>query len=422
MTAQYEYLIDTGEVVADTADVLADVQAEYRAATNRPNLNLSAATPQGSLAAAEATARVNVMKTAAERANVINPQLSFGTYLDAVCAFNGIPRGANLSTTARNVRVYGNVGAEVPAGYRVRTPAGDYFTIITTTVIPVQGTTMLSIKSEAFGDIALPIGTLTIVDGSPGWGSIEVTAQTIRTPGTIKFTDAQMKNSRNSRLALQGMGNSAAIVARVLGVPNVTSVSVVENNTGATGVINGVTFSRPNAFWVCVAGNPDMQAVADALYDAHSGGCPWDFGGAGNGIPVGTASGMPARDPVTGVSYFVRFTTPILYDTYINVIVKQGASASSPEEAVRKVLIDYSQGLLEGEAGYVVGASVSAFEAAGAIGVVLPGLYVRSVLVACVPAGSPAPAYPADYSTEFELTPFQQAQLAIGNIRVEIQP
>jgi hypothetical protein len=41
-------------------------------------------------------------------------------------------------------------------------------------------------------------------------------------------------------------------------------------------------------------------------------------------------------------------------------------------------------------------------------------------MVATVPAGSAAPAYPAGYSYESVMAPYQQGQLAINNILVNI--
>lgn len=419
MTASYQYLIDTGEIAADTADLLADVQAEFRSAFGA-SINLSSATPQGALVTAETLARTNVMKSSVERANVINPNLSFGVFLDAVCSFNGVKRGANTSTTARNVRVYGNPTTVIPAGSRVETDSGDVFTILVATTIPVQGTTMLTIASVAYGDIALPVGTLKIIDGTIGWGSIVVDSGTIRTPGTVRLTDAQLKNARRVRLATYGSGSTPAIIANVSAVPNVTSVMVVENNTGTTGVHGGVTFSLPNSIWVCVAGNPLVQDVADALYAAHAGGCPWEYGATGNGVPAGGSSGIPVNDPISNVRYFVKYTTPIMYDAYVKVVVKQGTSSTSPVEGIQNTMVDYANGNIEGEAGFVVGASVSAFELGGAVSATLPGLYIRSVQVACVLAGQPAPA-PGDYSGEKVLGPFEQAQLAFGNVQVTVE-
>ncbi|XAO36862.1 hypothetical protein WP1_223 [Pseudomonas phage WP1] len=83
--ASHDYIVDTGVIVADTADVLSDAEAEFRAALGA-NINLAASTPQGSPVAAEAIARSNVMRNEARTANTINPNVSFGTFLDATCA------------------------------------------------------------------------------------------------------------------------------------------------------------------------------------------------------------------------------------------------------------------------------------------------------------------------------------------------
>jgi len=415
----YKYLIDTGEVAADTADLLADVQAEFRLAFGA-TINLSAATFQGALVTAETLARSNVMKSSVERANVINPNLSFGTFLDAVCAFNGIKRGSDTSTIGTNVLVTGDPTTVVTAGSKVKTASGDVFAIVTDVTIPVQGFTLANIASVAYGDIDLPVGELTIIDGIIGWGSAVVNSGTTRTPGTLALTDPQLKNARRVRLAQFGSGSTPAIIAALSVVPNVTSVKVVENNYGTTGLHGGVTFALPNSIWVCVAGSAVVQDVANALYAAHAGGCPWEYGTTGNGIPAGGTDGIAVVDSLSGVTYYVKYTTPILFDTYVKVKVKQGSSSTSPVEAIQNAMVNYANGLVEGEAGFVVGASVSAFELGGSVSSTLPGLYLRDVSVACVPAGSAAPA-PSAYSSEVAMGAFDQAQLAFGNVQVTLE-
>ncbi|WP_217478313.1 hypothetical protein, partial [Staphylococcus aureus] len=113
------------------------------------------------------------------------------------------------------------------------------------------------------------------------------------------------------------------------------------------------------AVWVCVAGNPDKQAVADALWAAHNGGTPWDYGATNNGVPVDGPNGVPVRDPASGRKYVVKWTTPIMYDGYVNVTVQQGSSSVAPE-AIQNAVVNYTQGKVEGEEGLVVGASLSA--------------------------------------------------------------
>jgi hypothetical protein len=105
-----------------------------------------------------------------------------------------------------------------------------------------------------------------------------------------------------------------------------------------------------------------------------------------------------------------------MYDGYVNVTVQQGSSSVAPE-AIQNAVVNYAQGKVEGEEGLVVGASLSAFEVAGAIAREIPGIYIKLCQVACVPAGSPAPA-PGDFSPEYVMSAFGQATISVGNVRV----
>jgi uncharacterized phage protein gp47/JayE len=352
-------------------------------------------------------------------ANVINPNLSYGVYLDAVCAFLGITRGKNTYTEATGILLSGGASpTTIAAGSNVSTPNGDLFQVLYPVTIPANGTAIATIESIAIGPVPLPIGPLTIVDGTIGWGAASVTDTTVITPGTIALTDAQLKTARNQRLYAQGIGSSGAIQAAALAVPGVTSCQVVENNTGVTGTVNGVTFTLPSALWVCVSGTPNQFALAQALYNAHNGGCPWDYGTMGMGTPVASPNGVLATDIYTGFQYAVKYTTPVMYDVYVNITVVQQTSVATPAESIQNALVTYATGMLTGEPGLVVGANVSAFELAGAIIQQLPGMYVKACMIACVPAGSAAPSYPSDYVYEFTMGTFEQGQLSAGNVTV----
>ncbi len=404
MTASYNYLTDTGTIVQDTQTILTDVQGEWTTALG-PTINVQASSPQGTLMANEAIARTGVMKNNADVANTLNPNLSYGTYLDAICSLMAITRGKNQSTIGQGLPITGDPETVIQAGSRVATGAGSVFTIQSTVTIGSDGTATANVASQAYGNIALPVGNMQILDGTIGWGSIQVVSGTTVVQGTLSLTDPQLKNVRTQRLANQGVGSSAAIQAAIMAVPNVTSCQVVENNTGAVGVVQGVTFTLPNAFWCCVAGGYDPNALSQALYDAHNGGCPWDQG-TSSGVPglgeggVAAPNGVLATDPATGVQYYTKNTTPVLYDCYVNITVVQGNSVSSPGPSVQNAVLSYANGLEEGEVGLVVGADVSAFEMAGAVARQLPGMYVRSCSVCVLPKGSAPPVYPTGFSTE----------------------
>ncbi|USN16415.1 baseplate protein J [Luteibacter phage vB_LflM-Pluto] len=135
------------------------------------------------------------------------------------------------------------------------------------------------------------------------------------------------------------------------------------------------------------------------------------------GVPVDSPDGTTVIDPATGLPYNVKFTNPVEYDVYVAIEVRQTSSVSSPAPAVQAAIMAYATGQEQGESGLVIGASVSAFEMAGAVARQLPGMYVRDCKVAIVPKGDPAPA-PGDYVTEIPLAPYQQGIASPNNIAV----
>jgi hypothetical protein len=417
MTA-YNFVIDTGTVVEDTSTLLEDVQGEYQDALGA-NIALGSATPQGTLIAAETASRAWVMRNNAELANQINPQLASGVFLDAICALLGIGRGVNVSTVVHGVQFDGDSGTVIPVGSRVQTSNGDIFLTSSVVTIPSGGTVTGDIQSEAFGNVPAPTGTLTILDGVIGWGDAIINSGSTVVPGTTALNDAQLKIARNQRLATQGVGSSLAVLANLATVPNVHSALVVENNTGATGLVNGVTFTLPNALWACVYGG-DQNAVAAALYASHQSGCPWDYG-TSSGTPVNSPNGVTVQDPATGLNYNVKFTTPVLYDVYCHITVHQGINnQSSPVQAVEAAIMNYVNGLEDGEPGLVIGASISAYEYAGAVARQLPGMYVSECSIAVVAAGSSAPSYPSAYVQNYAMQPFGLGLQAVGHITVVV--
>lgn len=417
MTAEYVYSTETGAINVDTEDLLEDVRTEFRNALGR-SLNVDANTPQGTLIAGEVIARNAVMRSNAEHGNLINPNLSYGKFLDAICAFTDVDRGENRSTIIDGVYLEGNADTVIAAESRVQTDTGQLFHLVTSVTIGPSGTASATFRSAEFGDIPVGQQTLSIIDGTVGWGAARVVPSSVVSAGSVARKDGNLKNARNKRLANQGIGSSAAIMASVLSVPNVLSANVIENNTGTTGDHYGITFNYTSAMWVCVAGDPVQEEVAAALYRAHHGGCPWDFGGENQGIPVN--GGIEVADPATGIRYLVKYTKAIDYDTYVMVTVKRGPSAANATLAVQNAIVAYANGEIDGEMGFEVGAPVSAFDIAGAVSKELPGLYIKSIKIACVLSGSEPPE-PEDYVYEFITPMWGFPVTAAGNILVTVE-
>lgn len=416
MSAGYNFIRDTGVISVDSQDLLSDVQSEFVGVFGS-NFDLNPAEPQGALIAAETIARTSVMKNNAELANMINPNYSRGPYLDSICAFLGISRGDDIPTVGTGVVITGDADKTIQAGSRVKTINGDVFLTANDVTIPSTRSTTVAVYSQQPGQIPLPVGQLTIIDGTIGWGAAQVTASTQVSLGALSLKDPQLKIARTRRLHRQGIGSVGAVISNLREVKNVTSATAVENNTGATGTVNGVQFTLPSGMFVCVAGAANKQDVANALYAAHSAGCPWDYGPAGQGVRVDSPNGTMVIDPYTKDPYYVKFTTPIMYDAYVYINVRQGTAAASVQ-AVQNLIIEYAKGQIDGEEGLVVGASVSAFEIAGVVSNNIPGIFVTQCQVAILPAGSAAPIYPTGFGLLQEIKPFEQATISLGAIQV----
>ena len=414
MTAEYKFTNETGVISVDTSTLLSDVEQEWKQALG-DGLDTDASTSQGTLIQDETLARTSVMKNNAELASVINPSYSYGTFLDDVAALTGTERGKNLNTVAREVIFEINNGVTVPAGSRIRTSNGDIFTVqsqVVGTGSPVRGV----IQSEAYGYIPVPIEEFVIVDGLIGWGAVRSDALTTIVPGITKLSDPQLKVARKRRLYQQGVASLGAIYGRLLALDGVTSVMAIENDTGAPGTVRGITFTTANGVWVCVAGTASDYAISETLFLTKQGGQPWDYGANGQGVNVGAPNGVNVKDPSSKLPYFVKWTRPVMYDAYVTIQVKQGTSIATASD-IKDAILNYAAGLMNGEEGFVVGASISAFEIGGAVMQTYPGLYVKKASVATVAAGSAPPA-PAAYGDEWVAQPFDQAQINIGFIQV----
>ncbi len=416
MAESYKYLVDTGVVVSDTADVLTGVQNEYRIALGE-SINVASSTPQGTLIAGETTARTATMKNNAELANTINPQLSYGVFLDAIGSLLGIERGDQSSTVANDVQLVGNSGTVVLAGSRVQSSDGEVFTIQSQVTIPSSGIANGILTAVNIGAIPLSIQSMAILDGIIGWGECNITSSTSVVMGASSLKDPQYKNKRDQSLFRQGRSSVGAIRAELLSTPNVTSCAVIDNNTGAIGTVHGVDFTVPNGTWICVSGTASDQEIADAIWESCQGAIPFDFGGSGNGNPVNAPNGISVIDKASGVSYQVKFTRSVQYDGYINITLSQGSSSADPQVAVANSVLNWANGGVAGEFGLITGASLSGWEVAGAVNRDLPGIYIKNVEVAVVPAGAAAPD-PGDYSQEAVAKPYDEFNITVGRIRV----
>ncbi len=105
-----------------------------------------------------------------------------------------------------------------------------------------------------------------------------------------------------------------------------------------------------NSYWVCVDGGGDDD-IAASLLENKSSGCAWN-----GSVEFETV------EPASGQSYPVLFDRPTINGIVIKVTTPDGNTAN-----IIQAVLNYAAGLVEGLAGFVVGADVSTWEIGGAI-------------------------------------------------------
>lgn len=360
--ADYDYINSSGTVVPDTSTLQAEVVAEYRNALGQ-DLIVAANTPQGVLITAEVLARSTVVRNNAALANQINPNLAGGVFLDAILALTGDQRDAATYSTIADAEVTGVPGVVIPAGSQASLADGTLFETVSDVTLDGLGMGTADFQAVEPGPIAAASNTLTeIVSAVLGWET--VTNPNAATPGTDVQSDQSARAERRNKLALQGVALPEAILSGLYATAGVRSATFRENVELTTEVIDGITLVG-KSIWACVDGGTDA-AVAAALLAKKSLGANW------NG-----AVEVNVTDPASGQIYPVKFDRPAEVPVQTRFYVRNLGASTDPIALVRDAVEAYVNGELEGEAGLVVGASVSPFELAGAVSIQSPGVFVQ---------------------------------------------
>jgi len=366
----YDYLDSTGIVVVDTNTTLQEVQTEFKGVFGE-DLDLTPSTPQGRLISTEVLSRDGNARLMADVANQFNPNMAGGIFLDAICGMMGLSRTAATRTTV-TATLTGTSGTIIYAGATAQTTAGDIFELTTTTTIPVSGTIDALFQSVELGAIPCAAGTLTtIIDSVLGWTGI--TNAATGTLGTDQQSDLSLSTLRRRTLALQGVATNDAITSALYATSGVQSLQYRENVEATTQIIDTISMVA-HSIYVCVYGGTDAD-VAQAIISNKSAGSAMN---GTTSVPVTMTSGQIIN---------VLFDRPTAIPILIKLNVKLSASASGTvSDTIKQAVLDYTDGLVDGEDGFTVGSSVSPFELAGAANGI-SGVYVQSCEIALASTG-----------------------------------
>lgn len=364
--ADYTYVQETGLVVPDTSTVQTEVIDEFKAVFGS-DIITTANTPQGVLITAEVAARSNILKNNAAIANQINPNLAGGVFLDAIWALTGGQRLAATKTVVPSCTLTGLPGTVIPAGSQASIADGTLFESVSSVTLDGDGLGTVDFQAVDFGPIAVNANALTqIVTAVLGWD--EINNATAGTIGSDTESDLASRQRRKNTLSLQNVALPLAITSALYDTTNVRSLTFRENTTASTQVIDGITLIA-HSIWVCVDGGTDAD-VAATLLEHKSLGAGW------NG-----ATTVTVTDSASGQDYDVKFDRPTEIPVRAQVTIKNINALTDVVTSVKNAIVNYAAGLIDGEPGFVVGASVSSFELAGAINREVPGVYVQNLQI-----------------------------------------
>lgn len=373
--AIYSFDQNTGVVSPDTADVLAEVSAEWKSAFGE-DLVTTPDTPQGVLITQEALARSQVAENNAQIANQFNPNLSGGIFLDALCALVGeIERRPAMPSVIVDASIGGIAGTFIPSGSLARSQDGNLWATNYDVTIGVDGTAQVRFVCTVNGPIAcLPGDLFEPLSSVLGWESVTNTNAAVL--GVTEQSDAELLYLRRVTLARKGISTRNAQQSNLNAIETVTSTTFRENIGNTTAVIDGVTMV-PHSVWSCVDGGSNLE-VAETLLRVKTDGAAW------NGAVT-----VNVTDPNSGQVYPVKFDRPTYINPTIKVTVRQNGDPQNPVTQIPINVAKWARGELPGDDGLKIGVSLNAFELSGAILFYNPRYFVTNVEISL--GGVPQP-------------------------------
>lgn len=366
MAELYTYINSSGVIVPDTEQLQGQVEQEYKD-TFGEDLDVTPETPQGRLIELDTRMRSEVLQCAATLANIINPNLAYGIFLDSIAALTGCYR-RQATRSEVMATLGGTPGTTIPANSLATNE--DYskvFVLSQSVMLDENGTATARFYSQEYGEVQLAAGELnTIKTGVIGWETI--TNSGAATIGKSRETDSELKERRVDTL-FKGRSFIGDIKSWLLKIDGVKSVDIYNNYKLNPVTVKGVTID-PKSVFICVYGGSD-QEIGKALHMANSPGC----GFMGN-------TTVTVTDPWCNHEYEVSFYRPTEISIDVKVYVKVDTGSGDVTGAIKQAILNYQDGFVENIDGLQIGVGVSPFEIASAINIEVPGVFVQQVLIA----------------------------------------
>ena len=162
-------------------------------------------------------------------------------------------------------------------------------------------------------------------------------------------------------------GNGRSLAAAIQAAVYLLATSTItfrENVEDITEVIDEITM-KSHSLYACVNSTSTVTQIAQAISNAKSGGC-------GYNNRLGIPQRVTVTNAISGQPIDVLFDTPSMVLIGIQVTVHMFTAIQNVETAVKNAILQYVNGNISGEPGWVVGASASPYQLAGAINIFIP--------------------------------------------------
>lgn len=316
-------IVDQNGVQVSTASQIYAALVAAMQSIYGPNINILPSSPDGQFLFLLAQMLADNNQLALQVNAMFDPSQAIGVLLDMRCAINGVVRNAgtyslqnvtvvaSLATTLQGLDLYPS------SPFTVADAAGNQYQLVTTYAFTGPGTQVLTFQAAQLGAVMPVINTITtIVTIQLGVTSVNnPTAAT--TVGIAEESDAALRVRRANSVALPSQGYYNGLFGALQDVTGVTSVNLLENDTGTTDS-NGVP---GNSIWAIIAGGANTD-IANAIYVKRNAGCGLK-GAVSETIAQGDGGSIAILfDRPTTESLFVSFTLAAITGTVDEVFIR----------------------------------------------------------------------------------------------------
>jgi len=390
----YNYIVSNGVIVPNTSTIKTEVEAEWRLIAGE-DATIDSSSFEGRLIDATTTERISVARNNSDLANQLNPDMANGSFIDAHLSLVGGARDGQEQSTVELI-LTGIVGTNILLGAFVEDNNQQLWYLVSTAQIGAGNTVTASFRSVNYGAIPAAIGEITkIISGVVGWETVNNAVAAVN--GKLAQNDVSAKRQRRSELGANTRSVSSSVIAAVFKLEGVAGIQFRENNTSATAVIDGVTLVARSS-WLCVDGGVTSEIVP--LYYTNRWGTEFN----------GSVS-YPYTDPDSGQQKDVLIERPT--EKAIKCTIEARVTNSQNAIAdVTQAILDYANGLVEGEPGFALGLDASPFEVASAVNAQLPNVFVKKCQLGLIGGA---------FSTDTILNEiYEKATIVTGEITVVI--